>query len=498
MIDKSRQLILALMLFSGFLVRLYRINAPLADWHSWRQADTAAVARNFLKYGYDLLHPRFDDLSNIPSGKDNPQGYRFVEFPIFNLAHARLYQCINTLIQGISFEAVGRMVSIFSSLIAAIFLYLIVKNLLGECLGLLSMSFFLFLPFNIYYSRTILPDPTMVMFSLGSIYFLENYSFSVFSKMEPSRGNFQFFLSLLLAILAILVKPYAIFLLAPSWIVVFSGSFKKTRHKFFYALRPMFYALISVFPFLVWRWWMKQFPEGVPANRWLFNLGAIRFRPAWWRWLFAERLGKLILGLWGLILFGIGLICKTGKQNKEALFYSWLLGIFAYLAVFARGNVQHDYYQILAIPTISVFLAKGAWFLLTAPRKYFNNVFSFSLSVFSLLMMFGFSWYQVRGYYQINHPQIVAAGKAADQILPKTAKIIAPYNGDTAFLYQTKRRGWPAVTTSIPKMVALGAEYYVAVNFDNTTNELVEKCPVLNKTKDWVIINLKDCKLEKQ
>ena len=23
------------------LVRLYRINTPLADWHSWRQADTA-------------------------------------------------------------------------------------------------------------------------------------------------------------------------------------------------------------------------------------------------------------------------------------------------------------------------------------------------------------------------------------------------------------------------------------------------------------------------
>jgi len=482
---KLRQLVLALMLFSGLLVRLYKINSPLADWHSWRQADTAAVARNFLKYGYDLLRPRYDDLSNIASGKENPQGYRFVEFPIYNAAHALLFQGINNLKQDlISFEAAGRLASIFSSLGSATFLYLIVKNLLGEWLGLLSMSFFLFLPFNIYYSRTILPGPTMVMFSLGSVYLLMK------TKNLPS---------LILAAAAVLVKPYAVFILIPSWLVIFGDGFKKAKNKNSYALYCMSYVLIAVLPFLFWRQWMQKFPEGIPANQWLLNKGKFRFHPVWWRWLFAERLGKLILGLWGLILFGLGLITrpKKGQKKKEVMFYGWLLGIFSYLAIFARGNVQHDYYQILAIPVISVFLAKGAWFLLTAPRKYFNNVFSFSLLVFSLLMMFGFSWYQVRGYYQINRPQIMTAGETADRLLPKDAKIIAPYNGDTAFLYQTSRRGWPVVMTSIPKMVALGAEYYVAVNFDNVTNELIEKCPVLNKTDDWVIINLKDCKLEK-
>ncbi|KKS90138.1 MAG: hypothetical protein UV66_C0008G0013, partial [Candidatus Woesebacteria bacterium GW2011_GWA1_43_12] len=35
-----------LILVLAFVVRLWRIDAPLADWHSWRQSDTAAVARN--------------------------------------------------------------------------------------------------------------------------------------------------------------------------------------------------------------------------------------------------------------------------------------------------------------------------------------------------------------------------------------------------------------------------------------------------------------------
>ncbi len=480
-----KKIILLLILFLGFLVRLYKVNAPLADWHSWRQADTAAVARNFVKYGYDLLHPRFDDLSNIPSGKDNPQGYRFVEFPIFNFIHAFLYQLINKLIQGVSFEMVGRMVSIFSSLGAAIFLYLIVKENLGRWLALLSMTVFLFLPYSIYYSRTILPEPMMVMLALGSVCFLR--------KFQISNSKSRIFLSILFGASSILVKPYAIFLLAPSWLVIFGSGFKKAGRKSLDTRYSILYTLISISPFLVWRWWMRQFPEGIPANRWLLNLGGIRFRPAWWRWLFAERLAKLILGYWGLIPLGIGLITKTGKKGSENLFYSWLGGIFAYLVIFARGNVQHDYYQIIALPAISVFVAKGVEFLLVAPKKYFYPVLPLALCFLSLLFSFGFSWYHVREYYKINRPEIVEVGKLADKILPKEARVIAPYNGDTAFLYQINRRGWPAMTYDLQRMKALGATHYVSVDFDQLTNELKQQCSVLNQTDKGIIISLENC-----
>ena len=71
---------LALILCIALGLRLYKINTPLADWHSWRQVDTAAVARNFAEGDFNLLYPKYDDLSSVQTGKYNPQGYRFVSF----------------------------------------------------------------------------------------------------------------------------------------------------------------------------------------------------------------------------------------------------------------------------------------------------------------------------------------------------------------------------------------------------------------------------------
>src|SRR5689334_16872031 len=89
---KIAWIVLFFIFLIGFASRLYKINNPIADWHAWRQADTSAVSRNFVTGGFNLLYPKFDDLSNVPSGiYDNPQGLRFVEFPIFNVFQATAY-----------------------------------------------------------------------------------------------------------------------------------------------------------------------------------------------------------------------------------------------------------------------------------------------------------------------------------------------------------------------------------------------------------------------
>lgn len=97
----------------------------------------------------------------------------------------------------------------------------------------------------------------------------------------------------------------------------------------------------------------------------------------------------------------------------------------------------------------------------------------------------------MRGYYQVNNPAIIEAGQRADIILPKDAKVVAPYGGDTTFLYQTNRPGWPVMTGSIDDMIKLGATHYVSVNFDEDTKQVMEKYPVLEKTERYVIVALK-------
>jgi hypothetical protein len=75
------------------------------------------------------------------------------------------------------------------------------------------------------------------------------------------------------------------------------------------------------------------------------------------------------------------------------------------------------------------------------------------------MIITGFS--QIKENYRINHPEIIEAGKVVDELTPKDSLVVAPYNGDTAFLYQTKRWGWPAIDDSIDHIIEKGADYYV-------------------------------------
>ncbi len=481
---KKQQFIIRVVMLAlailGIAVRLYHIDFPIADWHSWRQVDTAAVARNFLKFGFDPLHPRYDDLSNIQTGKDNPLGLRMVEFPVYQLVAARFKQAIGIW----SIEVWLRLVSIVSFVVAATLLGLLVSHYSDFLTGVLTQATFLFLPYSIYFGRTILPDVPAMSLAIVSIYAVAK----IFTDTEKKSQSLLFFWLLLgtvSASLALLVKPMAVFLLLPAGYLFWAGH-KQSKY---WSAGLLVYLGFGLLPVLVWREWIKQFPEGIPAFAWLFNEGDIRFKGAWFYWLFAERLGKLLLGYWGLLPLGIGLLVNPSK--KEGWLYRWfIIGLLAFWVIIARGNVQHDYYQVFAIPVLSIYLARGLAYLFT--NKIFSRVGSRTLVVVSCMLMFAFSWYTVRTYFWINRSEIVEAGKAADELLPKDAKVIAPYNGDTTFLYQTNRAGWP-LGFDIDKKIQMGATHYVTVSptdADGETKDLASRFQVLIRNDRFAIIDL--------
>jgi hypothetical protein len=237
---------------------------------------------------------------------------------------------------------------------------------------------------------------------------------------------------------------------------------------------------LSFLPLIAWRWWVGQFPEGVPVNLWLLNGNGIRFKVAFFYWLFAERVGRLILGYWGLVLLGFGLAAK--RVEKEGLFLlAWLVGVVVYLFIVATGNVQHDYYQVILLPVICLYLAKGA--------DYLISTVNYLLLAISLFFMLAFSWYQVRDFFNFTNSSVVEAGRAVDRLTPPNAKVIAPYGGDTAFLYQTNRQGWP-VGIEIEKMITKGAQYYINVNFDPETDWLEATYQVIEKNDRWMLLDL--------
>ena len=108
----------------------------------------------------------------------------------------------------------------------------------------------------------------------------------------------------------------------------------------------------------------------------------------------------------------------------------------------------------------------------------------------SVLFILAFSWFEIRGFYWINNPIIVTAGKKANALLPKNAKVIAPYGGDTAFLYQTGRQGWPQ-GFEIEDKVKKGATHYVSVNpSDAEVTYVKENYHTIYEGDGFIIISL--------
>lgn len=242
---------------------------------------------------------------------------------------------------------------------------------------------------------------------------------------------------------------------------------------------------------------MTQFPEGIPVSDWLFNGGNIRFKGAYFHWIFAERIGKLILGYWGLIVLGAGIIELFRKKylNRNLFLSSFLVSSLIYLIVIARGNVQHDYYQALIMPSISIILGLGSSFLLKLPRDNFYRGSGAVLLALSIIFAMSFSWYHIRDFYNINNPAIIKAGEAVDKIVPKNARIIAILHGsegDTTFLYQTKRQGWTSFQNALPEMIEKGAEYLVFANPTESDMEYKNQYKLIKEDADYIIFDLKN------
>lgn len=444
--------ILSVILFVALLFRLYKINIPLADLHSWRQADTAAVARNFVRNGFDLFHPKYDDLSNVQSGMDNPQGYRMVEFPIYNAIFAYFYK----LMPFFSLEIWGRLTSIiFSLIVIAILYYLLLKE--NSRLSAIFGSFvYAVFPFFIFFSRVILPETSALAFSMLAIFFF-------YLNSEHKKMDFKSIVYCLLSIVSfsvsLLIKPTTIFYLIPIVILFYR------KYKFNLIKKASFYLyfIITLIPLGYWRFYIKNFPEGIPYSDWLFTstntvqgLKSILFRPSFFRWIFFERINNLILGGYLTVFMILGVVTK----HKKYLLISFVVSALTFVLAFQGGNLQHEYYQTLILPVLAMMVGIGVNFIFNNKKEFINPIF---MSVF-IFLIFGFSFYfsyfRVIDYYQYSQELVQEANIINSLTLPED-KIVTDRTGDTTLLYLSNRRGAPSIYRDPIVLKELGYKYLI-------------------------------------
>lgn len=453
-------IILASIILIAFIFRLYKINSPLADLHSWRQADTAAVARNYVRNGIDLFHPLYDDLSGREAGKENPQGYRMVEFPIYNAIIAVTYKTLPFL----SLDIHGRLISIlFSLIIVGVIYYLLLKEY--NRLAAVSAGFiYSIFPFFVFFSRVILPETTAVGFTMLSILFCYLYSDKDSSRL---RQIVYFILAFTFFSIGLLVKPTVIF-----YGLVFVYLF--FRKKGFKALKKIdiyLFFILAFTPFILWRLYIKNYPEGIPASDWLLTsvntfegLKTIFLRPAFFRWIFFERLNHMIFGGYMSIFFLLGVLRKSTKF----FFYTFLIGILSYLFIFEGGNVQHEYYQTIILPAIAIFCGLGIDFLWQLRKNLIKPVYLIAILLIVFSASIFFSYYTIREFYKVPNDLVVIA-KIIRTISRPEDKIITDRSGDTTLLYLADRKGWPAYSENLDYLKGKDYKFFITANKDIIT-----------------------------
>lgn len=175
-------------------LRLINIDSSLIGLNSWRQADNAAMARNFVEGGFALFHPQIDWGGNTP-------GYVESEFPLMPfLAGLLSRMCGEPIVW-------GRLLSLGASLAAIIALFSFVRRLLGARAAGWAALMYAVLPFSVFYGRAFMVESAMLACIIAGLLWFDSW-------LESGRIRW-WWLSAAAIVVASLLKVVALYVSLP-------------------------------------------------------------------------------------------------------------------------------------------------------------------------------------------------------------------------------------------------------------------------------------------
>src|SRR6185295_5297449 len=184
-------------------LRCYSLTAPLLDYHSWRQADTAAIARNYVINGFRLLYPQVDWGGLTP-------GYVESEFPLYTYSLALLYGLFGV------HEWLGRLLTALCGAAAVAALYGLVRPIAGRRAACYAALVLALMPFPLYFGRAVMPDTLMLLAAILAIWTFQRW------LACPSMGRLA--LALLCGALAPLAKTPNLVIVAVPLAAMLAGA----------------------------------------------------------------------------------------------------------------------------------------------------------------------------------------------------------------------------------------------------------------------------------
>jgi 4-amino-4-deoxy-L-arabinose transferase-like glycosyltransferase len=412
-------------------VRLILINQPYTDHWSWRQADVAAIARNFSEGGFRFTYPEIDWAGDAT-------GYVGTEFPILPFVAAICYK-----FAGIH-EWLGRSEAVIFFAVSLPFFFLIVREIFGGTAALWATFFFSFAPLNIFAGRSFMPDVPSLGFAIIGLYFFLRCA------REPTWT--AFFLAAIAISLSVLIKITSIIIFAPlAYVVVgrlcsperFRGSQKRST---IYGGIALFLA-ITLLPSAAWYWHAHRVAERFYPHH-FFGAGGIRIENLSWYWDIARQTATSSLTPILSIMAVVGLCvaprlqrCSTtGKPRSRnaRLFHWWLAAMLLFVIIVGYGN-RHRWYQLPLVPIAAAFGGAACAFIGSKIAPSRVAVITLSISLAGLFAVLAYVF--VRPLYEPS-AQLRDAGLELNRITAPDALIVAADTGDPTIFYYAQRKGW--------------------------------------------------------
>ena len=272
----------------------------MIGWHSWRQTDTAAIARNFYETGNSILYPQIDWRGTTP-------GYVESEFQVYPYIISLLYNIFGV------HDFFGRLLSVIFSVFSVYGLYLLVKAIISEKVALWSSFIYAILPLNIYFTRAFMPESAMLMCSIFGIYFF--YKWIIDDKFK------YYIYSLIFITFACLIKLPTLYIGLPlAFLTIKKYGWKGTikNYKIW-----IFIAFVFLFVFL-WYFHAHNLFKQTGLTFSIWNAGKdkwgmvdVLFKLSFYNDIFMKSIAERHLTYVGFILFIWGLFLKRNMQKNK-------------------------------------------------------------------------------------------------------------------------------------------------------------------------------------
>lgn len=453
-----------------------------------RQSIVAEVARNYYQHGFHFFYPELDE-----NGK-GPYLYN-AELPVHSYLMALGYK----LVGGVKAWA-ARLVSVFFSMGALLFLFLFARRLYNEKFALIVLAFAALSPMSLALSRSLQPEAEMIFASVGALY--------TFYRFQETRQLKYYLFSAALMFLAVAAKLYNGYLFIPLFFIAwqFQGSkvFKDPKNflTIFIACLPLIWYAV------MWHLGQTQHlaytpynPRRGPADKshleLLFSLHYLKITSKTFLVHILTPLGALLFfpGLWGRI-----------RNKADQIIYVWFFSTVFLMLVVWRAVIDHPYYQFPLVPVAAFFVAKGAEKLagLSAAKKLFKMPW---LLVFVAVLEIASLAYFYKGLYFIPKrlDSILEAGQAVERLTPPESLVVASFETSAIQLYYCNRKGWTLSVATESEAVLIvtlekyrkeGAGYFVLSNLKEFERVPVfekylrGRYPVVAETKNYVLFEL--------